>query len=95
MEFNVPFQHKYGYIRDELEAKDVLPNISCTQAAERAKKCRFMSLVTLTFKLARSRDQTHLPYEYGANPFSGSGDISHTNKKVTGSDKSNLTQFTR
>jgi len=24
-----------------LEAKDVLPNINCTQAAERAEKCRF------------------------------------------------------
>jgi len=35
----------------KLEAKDVLPNINRTQAAERAEKCRFMSLVTLTFDL--------------------------------------------
>jgi len=28
----------------ELEAKDVLPNINCMQAAERAVKCRFLSL---------------------------------------------------
>jgi len=28
---------------------DVLPNINRMQAAERAEKCRFMSLVTLTF----------------------------------------------
>jgi len=34
-----------------LEAKDVLPNINRTQAAERAEKCRFLSLVTLTFDL--------------------------------------------
>ena len=35
----------------KLEAKDVLPNVNRTQAAERAKKCRFLSLVTLTFDL--------------------------------------------
>ena len=31
----------------------------------------------------RVRDQTRPPCEYGANPFSGSRDISYTNKKVT------------
>ena len=36
---------------DQLEAKDVLPNINPTQAAERPEKCRFLSLVTLTFDL--------------------------------------------
>jgi len=35
----------------------------------------FLSLMTLTFKLIRARDQTHL-CEFGANPFSGSQDIS-------------------
>jgi len=36
--------------------------------------------LTLTFKLVRARDQTCLPCEYGANPFSGSRDISYINK---------------
>jgi len=36
---------------EKLEAKDVLPNMNRTQAAERAEKCRFLSLVTLTFDL--------------------------------------------
>jgi len=31
------------------------------------------------------RDQTRLPCEFGANPFSSSGDILCTNKKVTDS----------
>jgi len=34
-----------------VEDKDVLPNINQTQATERAEKCSFLSLVTLTFKL--------------------------------------------
>ena len=37
--------------------------------------------MTLTFKLVRARDQTRLPCEFGTNPFSGSRDISYTNKK--------------
>jgi len=37
--------------QQKLEAKDVLPNINRTQAAERGKKCRFLSLVNLTFDL--------------------------------------------
>jgi len=36
--------------------------------------------LTLTFKLVGARDQTRLPCEFGANPFSGSQDISYTNK---------------
>jgi len=32
-----------------LEAKDALRNINRTHAAKRAEKCRFLSLVTLTF----------------------------------------------
>jgi len=35
----------------ELEAKDVLPNINCMQTAKRAKKCHFLSPVTLIFYL--------------------------------------------
>jgi len=34
-----------------LEAKNFLRNIKCTQAAERGEKCRFLSLVILTFDL--------------------------------------------
>jgi len=73
----------------ELQAKHVLPNINCAQAAERAENAVFLSLVTLTltFKLVRARDQTRVPYEFGANPFSGSGDISYTKEKVTDSAK--------
>jgi len=41
--------------QNSLEAKDVLPNINCTQTAVMDEKCRFLSLVTLTFDL-----QTHL-----------------------------------
>jgi len=36
--------------KQKLEPKDALLNINCTQAAERAK-CRFLSLVTLSFDL--------------------------------------------
>jgi len=68
----------------KLEAKHVLPNINRTQAVERAEKCNFFpadhDVLTLTSKLVRARDQTRLPCEFGANPFSGFGDISHTNK---------------
>jgi len=34
-----------------LEAKDVLPSINHMQAAKRAEKCHFLSLMTLTFDL--------------------------------------------
>jgi len=37
--------------------------------------------LTLTFKIFRASDQTRLPCEFGANPFSGSRDIWVTNKK--------------
>jgi len=40
----------------------------------------------LTFKLVRARDETRLPCEFGANPFSGSRDISCTNKKLQTDD---------
>ena len=51
--------------------------------------------LTLTFKHVRVRDQTHLPCEFGTNPFSSSGDISYTNKKSHRQrQKQNLTQFT-
>jgi len=64
-----------------------LPNINRTKAAGRAKMPFFVPCdldlwsLTLTFKLFRARDQARLPYKFGANPFSGSRDISYTNKK--------------
>jgi len=71
----------------EVGPKDVLPNINRTQAAERAKNAVFVFgdldlwHLTLTFELVRARDQASLPYEFGANRFSGSRYISYTNKK--------------
>jgi len=52
--------------------------------------------LTLTFKLVQARDQPCLPFEFGANPFSGSRDISYTNKQKSHRQhqKQNLTQFT-
>jgi len=54
----ITFLHKCLYnckimyeILKKVEAKDVLPNINCTQAAERAEKISFLSLVILTFDL--------------------------------------------
>ena len=63
----------------QLEAEDVLPNINHKQAEERAENAIFLSLVTSTFKFVQARDQTHLPREFGANPFRGPQDISYTN----------------
>ena len=37
--------------------------------------------MTLTFKLIQARYQTRLPSEFHANPFTGSRDISYSNKK--------------
>jgi len=57
------------------------------QATKRSRKCRFLSLVTLTFdltfRLVRVRDQTCLLCEFSTNPFSCSVDISYTNKCST------------
>jgi len=55
--------------------------------------------LTLTFKLVRVSEQTCLPCEFGANPFSRSRDIWFTNKKTQTKKsqtalKQNLTQFT-
>ena len=61
-----------------------LPNINGTQAAKKPKM-PFLSLVTLTFKLVRPRGQIRLPREFGTNLFSGSRDISYTNKHVLSS----------
>jgi len=44
---------------------------------------RDLWLLTLTFKLVRARDQTHLSCEFGVNPFSGSRDILCTNKQAS------------
>jgi len=69
----------------KLKAKDVSPNINRTKAAERDEKCRFCSgepwPLTLTFELVSAKDQTRLPCQFGANPFSGFRDISYTNEK--------------
>jgi len=47
-------------------------------------KMPLLSLVTLTFKLVRARDQKHLACKFWTNPFSSSPrDVSHTNKKPT------------
>jgi len=85
----------------KLDAKDVLPNINCTQAAERVKNAVFvpgdlgLSSLTLTFKLVRARDQTRLACKFGANTFSGFWDISYTIKKHRlAAPKHNLPQFT-
>jgi len=59
----------------------------------RPKNAVFLSQVTLNFHLdiqtliVRARDQTCLPCEFGLDLFSGSRDISYTNKKVTDSAK--------
>ena len=46
-------QHRLSVLRKlhKLAAKDVLPNINRTQAADRAEKCHLLSLMTLTFDL--------------------------------------------
>jgi len=58
----------------------------------------FLSMVTLTltFKLVRARDQTRLPCEFGANPFSSSRDrpILYKKQKTQTAPKQNLPQFT-
>jgi len=63
----------------ELEAK-MFYQTNHTHIAERPKNAAFLSLVTLTFKLVRARDQTRLPCEFGANRFSGS-EVFHTQTK--------------
>jgi len=50
--------------------------------------------LTLTLKLILAMDQTRLPCEFVANPFSGSQDISYTNRKVRQHQKQNFKQFT-
>jgi len=73
------FQDKW---RKELEAEDALPNINTTPAAERSGKCRFCFWWPWPSNSSEQGDQTRLPCEFVANPFSGSRDISYTNKKV-------------
>jgi len=67
----------------KLESEEVLPNMN----HQKGCKMPVLSLVTLTFDLGLqtrfvARDQTRLPCEFGANLFSGSQDISYTNKKT-------------
>ena len=66
----------------KLEAKDVLPNKLHT-GRQKGQKCHFLSLLTLTFKLAQARDQTCLPCKFGANPFSGLQYHTQTKKPQT------------
>jgi len=78
---------------NQLEAKDVLPNTNHTQAPKRSKNVLFVPgdldhwRLTLTFKLVRARNDTRLFCEFGANPFSGSWEVSYTSKKVADSAK--------
>jgi len=82
----------------KLESEEVLPNMNHRKGC----KMPVLSLVTLTFDLGLqtrfgARDQTRLPCEFGANLFSGSQDISYTNKKTpqTGrTKKQNIPQLT-
>jgi len=87
----------------KLEVKDVLLNINARRTPKGPKNTVFVPgdldlwHLTLTFKLIRARDQTRLPCEFGANPFSGSRYISYTNKNTDwdwGRQKQNLPQFT-
>jgi len=69
------------------------------QAAE-SEKCHFCPwwpwLLTLTFNLVRAKDQTRLPCDFGTNPFSGSRDISYTDKETqTDGAKKNSINFCR
>jgi len=88
-EQKVTYTQKLVITSIKLETKHVLPNINRTQAAER-EKCRFLSTVTLTFDLHTHLNKgrnykfkfTRLPWEFAANLFNGSGDISYTNNKV-------------
>jgi len=63
----------------------VVTALQCIVSGDIRRKLCFCPLwpwpLTLTFELFRARDQTRLPCELGANPFSGSRDISYTNKK--------------
>jgi len=76
-------------------AKDVLPNKKHAGHRNGQKMPFFvpgdLDLLpsTLTFKLV----QTRLPCEFGTYPFSGSRDISYTNKKVQGRRKQNVAQI--
>jgi len=75
---------------------DEKPNTNCTQAAERAEKCCFLSLVTLTFKLIRATNQTCFPCKFRAYPFRGSPRYFIHKQKSTNwqRQKQNLPQFT-
>jgi len=80
----------------KLEARDVLPNINRKQPPNGRTNGVFCPWwlwpLTLIFKLVRATDQTRLPCKFGANPFSGSRDISYTNKLTA--QKQNLPLFT-
>jgi len=74
---------------NQLEAKDVSPSCIHKPHAGR-RKAREMPFfvpgdldlwhLTLTFKVVWARHKTRFPCEFGANPFSGSRDISYTTR---------------
>jgi len=83
----------------KIEAKDVLQNINCMQAAKRAEKCHFLSVVTLTFDLdiqtppsegPNTSFHVNLVQICSAVP----RDISYTKKSRRQRQKQNITQFT-
>ena len=94
---NPPITFWLMFTNKQIEAKYVLLDTNRTQAAERAETAVFVPgdldlwPLTLTFKLTRTRKQTRLPCEFGVNPFSGSRDISYTNKKTQTDDAKNRT----
>jgi len=84
---------------NKLEAKDVLPNINRTQGAERAEKCRFVSLVTdldlWPWHLNPSKRGTKHVFPVNlAQIRSAVPEIFHTQKSHRQRQKQNLTQFT-
>ena len=66
------------------------------QAAEKAKMPFFVpGDLDLDIQTLRARDQTRLPCEFGANPFSGSPRyFTHKEKSHRQHQKQNPTQFT-
>jgi len=66
-----------------LEAKDHVPNINGTQAAERAKNAVFLSLVTLIDLWPWSSNSSDRWTKHVFRPFSNSRDISYTKQSQT------------
>ena len=62
------------------------PNTSsvwiCRKSVQQFPRYPRKPRLIFTFKIIRARDQTRIPCEFGPNPFTGSRDILHINKKV-------------